>query len=176
MKLLLATRNRNKVTELLSMLEGTGWQVVTLADLEDMPDVEEDGATFEESARKKARSAARRTKMVKASAAASSPSASSFSSSRTSEVRVHDLQPLRDGRRGRRHELRESHRSRAGDNSRIEVALLPNHPVDNVIGKPRIPGQRFDDFRVPPRVVHLQLGQGEAALSRNVSREIHRAA
>ena len=63
MKLLLATRNRNKVTELLSMLEGTGWQVVTLADLEDMPDVEEDGATFEENARKKARSAARRTKM-----------------------------------------------------------------------------------------------------------------
>lgn len=63
MKLLLATRNRNKVTELQAMLEGTGWQILTLADIEDMPDVEEDGATFEENARKKALSAARRTKM-----------------------------------------------------------------------------------------------------------------
>jgi XTP/dITP diphosphohydrolase len=62
-KLLLATRNRHKVTEMQQMLRGTGWQVVMLSDLEDMPDVEEDGATFEENARKKARSAAQRAKM-----------------------------------------------------------------------------------------------------------------
>ncbi|MCX6843846.1 MAG: RdgB/HAM1 family non-canonical purine NTP pyrophosphatase [candidate division WOR-3 bacterium] len=59
MKLLLATRNRHKLTEMQQMLEGTGWQVVLFSDLEDTPDVEEDGATFEENARKKARGAAR---------------------------------------------------------------------------------------------------------------------
>lgn len=63
MKLLLATRNPHKVTELQQMLEGTGWQVVMLSDFEGIPDVEEDGATFEENARKKARSAAQRAKL-----------------------------------------------------------------------------------------------------------------
>ena len=63
MKLLLATRNRHKVTEMQRMLDGNGWQVVMLSDFEDMPDVEEDGITFEENARKKARSAARRAKL-----------------------------------------------------------------------------------------------------------------
>jgi XTP/dITP diphosphohydrolase len=62
-KLLLATRNRHKVTEMQRMLDGNGWQVVMLSDFEDMPDVEEDGTTFEENARKKARSAAQRTKL-----------------------------------------------------------------------------------------------------------------
>jgi len=59
MNLLLATRNRNKVVEMQHALEGTGWQVMMLSDLGDVPEVEEDGATFEENARKKARSAAR---------------------------------------------------------------------------------------------------------------------
>ncbi len=63
MKLLLATRNRNKVSEMRHALDGTGWQVVMLSDIGDAPDVEEDGATFEENALKKARSAARVTKM-----------------------------------------------------------------------------------------------------------------
>jgi XTP/dITP diphosphohydrolase len=62
-KLLLATRNPHKVTELQQMLEGTGWQVVMLSDFEGIPDVEEDGVTFEENARKKARSAAQHAKM-----------------------------------------------------------------------------------------------------------------
>jgi XTP/dITP diphosphohydrolase len=62
-KLLLATRNPHKVAELQQMLDGKGWQVVMLSDFKDMPDVEEDGATFEDNARKKARSAARRAKM-----------------------------------------------------------------------------------------------------------------
>ena len=63
MNLLLATRNRNKVAEMQHALEGTGWQVMMLSDFGDMPEVEEDGATFEENARKKARSAARFSKL-----------------------------------------------------------------------------------------------------------------
>jgi XTP/dITP diphosphohydrolase len=58
-KLLLATRNRNKVVEIQHALEGTDWQVITLSDVADAPDVEEDGATFHDNALKKARSAAR---------------------------------------------------------------------------------------------------------------------
>jgi XTP/dITP diphosphohydrolase len=58
-KLLLATRNRNKVVEMQHALEGTDWQVVTLSDIAGAPDVEEDGATFYDNALKKARSAAR---------------------------------------------------------------------------------------------------------------------
>lgn len=58
MKLLLATRNSNKVIEMQHALEGTGWQVLTLADIASAPDVEEDGATFRDNALKKARSAA----------------------------------------------------------------------------------------------------------------------
>jgi XTP/dITP diphosphohydrolase len=58
-KLLLATRNRNKVVEMQHALEDTGWQVVMLSDIVGAPDVEEDGATFHDNALKKARSAAR---------------------------------------------------------------------------------------------------------------------
>lgn len=58
MKLLLATRNSNKVIEMQHALEGTDWQVLTLSDIADAPDVEEDGATFRQNALKKARSAA----------------------------------------------------------------------------------------------------------------------
>jgi XTP/dITP diphosphohydrolase len=58
-RLLLATRNRNKVLEMRHALEGTGWQVVMLSDITGAPEVEEDGATFRDNALKKARSAAR---------------------------------------------------------------------------------------------------------------------
>jgi XTP/dITP diphosphohydrolase len=61
--LLLATRNRNKVIEIQRALEGTGWQVLILSDIADAPDVEEDGSTFRENALKKARSAARFSKL-----------------------------------------------------------------------------------------------------------------
>lgn len=63
MKLLLATRNRNKLTEVQYALAGSGWQVMILSDFGDAPEVQEDGATFEENARKKARTAAERAKM-----------------------------------------------------------------------------------------------------------------
>jgi len=59
LKLLLATRNRNKVIEMQHALEDTGWQVVMLSDIVGAPDVEEDGATFKDNALKKARGAAR---------------------------------------------------------------------------------------------------------------------
>ncbi len=54
MKLLLATRNRAKLAELRSLLEGTGWQLVTLNDYPALGPVAETGATFEENARLKA--------------------------------------------------------------------------------------------------------------------------
>ncbi len=63
MKLLLATRNWNKLTEVQHALAGTGWEAMILSDLGDAPEVEEDGATFEENAQKKARTAAERAKM-----------------------------------------------------------------------------------------------------------------
>jgi XTP/dITP diphosphohydrolase len=59
MRLLLATRNQNKVAEMQHALGGTGWQVVMLSDIRKAPEVKEDGATFQENALKKARSAAR---------------------------------------------------------------------------------------------------------------------
>ena len=62
MKLLLATRNRNKVLEMQHALESTGWQVTMLSDIAGAPDVEEDGTTFQENALKKARSAAQFSK------------------------------------------------------------------------------------------------------------------
>lgn len=57
MKLLLATRNRDKVDELRVILAGLPLELVSLGDLEDAPEVEEDGDTFEENALKKARAA-----------------------------------------------------------------------------------------------------------------------
>ena len=63
MKLLLATRNRNKVLEMQHALESTGWQVTMLSDIAGAPDVEEDGTTFQENALKKARSAAQFSKL-----------------------------------------------------------------------------------------------------------------
>lgn len=49
----LASRNAKKAAELASLL-GEGWRVVSLAELPHVPDVEEDGATFEDNAKKKA--------------------------------------------------------------------------------------------------------------------------
>lgn len=63
MKLLLATRNRNKLVEMQHALDGTEWQVLLLSDLDDAPEVEEDGVTFEENARKKAGAAAQASRL-----------------------------------------------------------------------------------------------------------------
>jgi XTP/dITP diphosphohydrolase len=53
-KLLLATRNSHKKQELQELLRDLRIQIVTLDDIEPLPEVEEDGVTFEENAIKKA--------------------------------------------------------------------------------------------------------------------------
>jgi XTP/dITP diphosphohydrolase len=60
-KLVLATRNRGKVAEIRELLEGFGIELLTLADFPNMPEVVEDGETFEANARKKAGVVARCT-------------------------------------------------------------------------------------------------------------------
>ena len=58
MKVVLATRNINKAGEILRILAESGIEFKTLTDFAGAPDVDEDGATLEENAVKKARSAA----------------------------------------------------------------------------------------------------------------------
>lgn len=58
----MATRNRNKIREIRDKFSGlTGIELLSLDDVAPIPDVEEDGATFEENALKKARETARLT-------------------------------------------------------------------------------------------------------------------
>ncbi len=52
--ILIATRNRGKVKEIQDMLKGLPVKFLSLDDMPDSPEVEEDGATFEENALKKA--------------------------------------------------------------------------------------------------------------------------
>ena len=54
-KLVLATRNRGKIAEIRELLEGLGIELLTLEDFPDVPEVVEDGETFEANARKKAK-------------------------------------------------------------------------------------------------------------------------
>lgn len=54
-KLLIATRNAKKKRELQDIMQDWDIEVLTLDDLPEMPEVEEDGATFEANAVKKAR-------------------------------------------------------------------------------------------------------------------------
>ena len=46
MKLLLATRNKGKKDEIIRLLEGTDFEVITLNDLNDVDEVVENGNTF----------------------------------------------------------------------------------------------------------------------------------
>lgn len=54
MKIVLATHNLHKVQELKALVEGEPWEVLSLEDIPDLPDVEETGTTFAENALKKA--------------------------------------------------------------------------------------------------------------------------
>ncbi|MBO8129539.1 MAG: XTP/dITP diphosphatase [Peptococcaceae bacterium] len=58
MHLILATRNQNKVREIAAILEPYHIEVVSLDTYPDLPEVVEDGKTFEENAVKKARTIA----------------------------------------------------------------------------------------------------------------------
>lgn len=60
-RLVLATRNRGKVEEIRELLAGFGIELLSLKHFPDVPEVPEDGETFEENARRKAEFVARCT-------------------------------------------------------------------------------------------------------------------
>jgi len=64
MKLVVATRNRHKVEEIGKILDGLGYEILSLADFPDAPEVIEDGSTFEENALKKATAIFRYTELL----------------------------------------------------------------------------------------------------------------
>ncbi|MCK5306004.1 MAG: RdgB/HAM1 family non-canonical purine NTP pyrophosphatase [Candidatus Omnitrophica bacterium] len=53
-EILIATRNKNKFIEIKKMLEPLGLKLKSLNDFKNIPEIEEDGETFVENARKKA--------------------------------------------------------------------------------------------------------------------------
>lgn len=59
MKLLISSRNEHKILEIRAILGRPGLEILSAADVPGLPDVEEDGETFVENARKKARELAR---------------------------------------------------------------------------------------------------------------------
>ncbi|MHB9075619.1 MAG: XTP/dITP diphosphatase [Desulfobaccales bacterium] len=59
--LVMATRNPGKVRELQELLKDTGVKLLSLADFPEIPEIPEDGATFEENAATKAQAVARLT-------------------------------------------------------------------------------------------------------------------
>ena len=61
MKLLIASRNPKKLEEIRAILDIPGLDLVSALDIPDAPDVDEDGATFQENAIKKAVTLARAT-------------------------------------------------------------------------------------------------------------------
>lgn len=60
-QLLLATRNLHKLKEVRELLAGTDFEVLSIADLSNIPEIVEDGDTFEANADKKARTLAQLT-------------------------------------------------------------------------------------------------------------------
>ncbi len=58
--LLIGSRNQKKALELAQLLEGLPWEVKSLADFHEVPEPEENGATFEANAVKKAKHYAER--------------------------------------------------------------------------------------------------------------------
>lgn len=63
-KLLIATNNKGKVKELQDLLKGTGFELVTPANINLDLDVEEDGADYAENAAKKARAFAQTSGLI----------------------------------------------------------------------------------------------------------------
>lgn len=64
MEILLATANIGKVKELEDLLAGEDIQILSLRNFPDLPDIEENGATFAENALIKARVACRHTNLI----------------------------------------------------------------------------------------------------------------
>ena len=63
-KILLATKNKGKIREIKSLLSDMDIEVVSLDDVDSLPDVKEDGKTFYENALKKAKEIAEATDMM----------------------------------------------------------------------------------------------------------------
>jgi XTP/dITP diphosphohydrolase len=63
-KILVATRNQGKLNEIRSLLQGVSIEILSLDSFPELPDVPEDGETFEENALKKARAMARATEIA----------------------------------------------------------------------------------------------------------------
>ncbi len=63
-KIVLGTKNKDKLRELQSLMKGTKIQVLSLADFPHCPEAHENGRTFEANARKKARAYSRHTEML----------------------------------------------------------------------------------------------------------------
>ena len=63
-RFLLATGNQHKLREVRRMLEGTRYDVVSLAEVDEPPEVVEDRDTFRGNAEKKARTLAEHTGML----------------------------------------------------------------------------------------------------------------
>ncbi len=61
MDLVLATTNQNKIAEICQILDGQNLNIISINDIPSLPEVEEDGLTFEENARKKALTIAKLT-------------------------------------------------------------------------------------------------------------------
>lgn len=64
MKIILATQNQGKIRELQELLVDEGIEVLSLLDIPDWEDVEENGKTFADNAALKARAALRRTGVI----------------------------------------------------------------------------------------------------------------
>ena len=64
MKVFLATKNKGKIKDFEKLTEGLNLEVVTILDGLDIPDVVEDGETFEENSQKKAKEIADYTNIV----------------------------------------------------------------------------------------------------------------
>jgi len=63
-RIVLATRNEDKVFEIRNLFAGLDIELVTLSRFPDLPDVVEDGASLKENAVKKARDVAQQTQMT----------------------------------------------------------------------------------------------------------------
>ena len=64
MKVLLATKNKGKIKDFEKLTEGMDLEVVTILDGLEIPDVVEDGETFEENSQKKAKEIAEYTNII----------------------------------------------------------------------------------------------------------------
>ena len=62
--LVVATRNKNKLREIMDLLADLDFNVLSVGDFVDIPEIKEDGSTFEENARKKAFQIAQITKRL----------------------------------------------------------------------------------------------------------------